>query len=348
MSKKIKVNCVQWRIYAYILVILIVLLTSGLLAAQNSNQVILVLSGELKQPKLYLMQPDGSDLRPFDPYHFSEGRFITQANSSPDGTQLAFVDLIGDYLDGQHGEILILNLHDASIINITPNSQLNNSNPNWSPDGQHLLYLSGRPESDPVDINIYDVETQETFGLVQSGFIGKRSDNTYVTHGGIRQVNWSPDGQQLVIYVHKLGDPETNLPPINHLVTINRDGTNARIITPDNRNIALAIWNSDPNLIYATCRNGDHDDICSINLQTTQIQTVLNTQSNSVTNNLNHDISKMNLNSDHRIIFQISQSVYDFDLVTGDVIKVTEGVGNFRVLGVFTTPITERTPTPAP
>ncbi len=349
-TEKIRVIRVQWRRFPYILVILIVLLTSGLLAAQNSNQVILVLSGELKQPKLYLMQPDGSDLRLFDPYQFSKGRVITQASLSPDGSLLAFVDLIGAYLEGQHGEIFILNLHDGSVINITPNSQLQNSNPNWSPDGQHLLYLTGKPESDAANINIYDVGTQETFAPLKNSFsyIGQPANESNVAYGGIRQVNWSPDGQQLVIYVHKLGDPETNLPPINHLVTINRDGTNARIITPDDRDITRSIWSSDPNIIYAACSIGGHEDICSINLQTTQIQTVLNTQDNSVTNNPNHDISKMNLNSDHQIVFQIGQSVYDFDPVTGDVVKVTEGVGNFRVLGVFTTPITERIPTPAP
>lgn len=239
----------------------ILLALSFSVQAQTNEQRILFLVHEQGLPVLYTMRPDGTDVQPFASPVFEEGGQVTSASLSPNGLLLA-VSSRKDRIGHPTDEIFIWNLDDGTVSALTDDGG-NNTLPVWSPDSRYVAYLSGSGINGYSQVTIADTLTHEKHPLITS------SDLRGVVYdeSTIRGVDWSPDGEMLVL------SAQTGLPDArNLLVTVARDGTDARQITPDSASVGpVVIWGNNPDTIYTTCRPKIFADICLVNLLTSDV-----------------------------------------------------------------------------
>jgi Tol biopolymer transport system component len=128
------------------------------------------------QTSLYMMQADGSNVVKLT----TGDQMVFAPTWSPDGTQIAFT-----LVDGDQGDIAIMQLADRRYRNITNTDDVREMNARWSPDGQWIVF-----ESDGGH-------------FAQSGILIIRpngADRTQLTdiHGVNSTPSWSPDGSQIV------------------------------------------------------------------------------------------------------------------------------------------------------
>jgi Tol biopolymer transport system component len=133
----------------------------------------LVVSGESGGiSDLYIVNVDGSALQRLTDDRATQ----VQPQWSPDGKTIAFATDLGprtnyDILRFGGWQIALYHLDDARI-EILPNQAGLNLNPNWSPDGRSLAYISDRTGIE--NIFLYDLDAQRQFQLtnVVGGVLG--------------------------------------------------------------------------------------------------------------------------------------------------------------------------------
>ena len=165
------------------------LVPSSALAALPGNGRVAVISGELGNGRIHLVQPDGSGAT-----LLTAKSVRTDAQWSPDGTQIAFTGTNGDFLDAYK-----INDDGTGLTRLTDDSTV--CCPQWSPDATQLLLSAMRVvNADGTNLR-----------SIGSGFTG----------------GWSPDGTKVAF-----SSRDTSGQPADVWVT-NRDGTGARRLTTD-------------------------------------------------------------------------------------------------------------------
>jgi len=104
--------------------------------------------------------------------------FPTVLTWSPDGSKLAFGNRSGGEFD-----IFTVNVETAETKQLT-DTPVDDSNPNWSPDGEQILYEHEESSSEKDDL--YTIN-------VNDGSISKLTDNSYDDELGF----WSPNGEKI-------------------------------------------------------------------------------------------------------------------------------------------------------
>lgn len=130
----------------------------------------------------YVMNDHGGHLRkitdsPFKPAHFK---------FSPDGTQVAFsLDLNATATQSkrQQIDIFLMNADGKGLQNLTEHPALD-SDPTWSPDGEHLAFTSGR--SGQAEIHIMEVATRRVWQLTDTAIQGGYSVSPAFSPDGTR------------------------------------------------------------------------------------------------------------------------------------------------------------------
>jgi PKD repeat protein len=165
---------------------------------------------------------------------------------SPDGSRIAFTgtsDPSIPYYMNYSGpaEILVLNLADGSIANLT-NHPANDWGPVWSRDGGKIAFVSDRdgwPELYVMDANGANA-TRMTHSVGFTGAFG-----------------WSADGSRFAFASDRDGAPE--------LYAIDAAGSNLTRLTNNAGFTGSFVWSPDGSRIAFDCVGTEGADICAIN-----------------------------------------------------------------------------------
>lgn len=151
---------------------------------------------------IYVMDSDGKNLHSVMSPNFGGG--VDMNGWSPDGKQIAYS--YGDFMsDSIWIDIVTLDGTDASYT-IPPPA----TGGHWSPDGKHMLFMSGVFGFTPVDLYVFDLDTEQRTRLT--------SGAGYDTHG-----DWTQDGRRIVFTSFRHGNGE--------IYMIDADGSNERRLT---------------------------------------------------------------------------------------------------------------------
>jgi TolB protein len=179
----------------------------------------------LNTSDLFVMNADGS-----------EQTFLTRGSSatwSPDCKQIAFhasASGTGTPIRTDPGsatsdsDIFVVNVDDllagtAAPVNITNSEHLIDDDPDWSPDGQNIVYTAHPVTDDPQFSNLAEIYVRTPGG---TGPPTQLTDNTEEERGPA----WSPDGTRIV-YACRIGGGTADF----EICVINADGSGARQLT---------------------------------------------------------------------------------------------------------------------
>ena len=183
--------------------------------------------------EIYVMDANGNHLRNLTQHPARDIR----PDWSPDGKQIAFVSnrsgneeiLIGNE------EIYVMDVDGGNLRNLTRHSDLD-SYPDWSPDGNRILFLSNRDGG--INTYVMDADGQNVRRLTNYPPDGEFADGP----------EWAPDGRQIVfegvkvegsgIYVMDING--RNLHPVSPSEAGFRKGHAAW--SPDGKQIVYFVW----------------------------------------------------------------------------------------------------------
>jgi dipeptidyl aminopeptidase/acylaminoacyl peptidase len=193
--------------------------------------------------------------------------FISDPQTSPDGSRVAYVKTSVDYKDD--GYIKHIWVHDVATgkdIQFTHGGG-KDSFPKWSPDGGRLLFLSSgrQPES----------KTQ----LYVIGTGGGEARLISDLETGVSNPEWSPDGKAILFSsrVWESGKPKSDVVVVNrirfklngvgifagkrlHLFTVKATGGKPRQVTKGGYDVSAYSWSPDgKEIAYATNLEADQD-----------------------------------------------------------------------------------------
>ena len=227
---------------------------------------------------LYLMKPDGADVRDLTPA-FKDCR---NPSYSPDGSKVVFYS-------GATGneEIYVMSADGSGIRNLT-NHPASDIHPHWSPDGKSIVFNSTRDDRKAYDVYRMDADgggvtrmtaTSEDETCAQYSSDGKRvvflrgfangNDDIMVAGPDMRDAvnlsaspyanegwpSWSPDGARVLFSSNRTG--------VMVVYVVNADGTGLRALTEGmaTSEDARAVWSPDGSRIAFTRRRGKSMDI---------------------------------------------------------------------------------------
>lgn len=174
---------------------------------------------------LYTMNIDGSNIQPLTYYTGNEYAYC--GSYSPDGTKIVFIKS-----DDSIGEIFCMNFDGSNIIQIT-NSGYDKSSPEFSPDGERILFSSATTNfTEDVQLFVMDNDGSN---------ITQLTDISYASSGiifdKINYASWSPDGSKIIY------NSRTDLGANWEINIMNSDGTgNLKLPNPNNLSRFMPRW----------------------------------------------------------------------------------------------------------
>jgi TolB protein len=165
---------------------------------------------------------------------------------SPDGTQIAFAsdrsskataNLPHRPAGGTVYHVFLVNTDGSGLVQLTTNDPMPYGDPDWSPDGQKIAYVSG--EYGNAQIFTIDINNQE------------RTRITFDTEFDWEPA-WSPDSTRIAYVMYS-----TNA----DIYVVNADGTNPlRLTNHDASDEWEPDWSPDGSaIVYSSLRNGNSD-----------------------------------------------------------------------------------------
>jgi dipeptidyl aminopeptidase/acylaminoacyl peptidase len=109
-------------------------------------------------------------------------RSFYNAMISPDGNHIVFESQATDWKENKYDRELWLSKNGGKPFQLTNNLKESSTNPEWSPDGQWIAFLSKRGEK--TQIHVIRVDGGEAFQVTH-------------TDNNIRDFEWSPDSQKI-------------------------------------------------------------------------------------------------------------------------------------------------------
>lgn len=161
---------------------------------------------------------DGGDARRLVAHGRDGPGPIVSAAWSPDGTQIVF-----ERVGGEYGELSVIWITDADgdgdgTHRLTA-ADGTAREPAWSPDGRKLAYACRSKASDELELCVMNADGSDQHAITRSGPLEETESPT-----------WSPDGEQIAFVVSGFADE-------HQVFVINADGSQRRALTSnaDNR-----------------------------------------------------------------------------------------------------------------
>ena len=204
-------------------------LPSPTVTPQGGTGIIAFVSSRTGIPQVYLMNADGSNVRPIT----NEQDGACQPDWSPDGLQLVFVSPCKARQDSYPGSSLYVINVDGTNKTALPTTLGGDFEPAWSPDGTRIAFTSLR--DDFFEIYAINLKTNQIEKLTDAR---KISGSSYA-----RQPAWNPFGTQLAYVLKRVGVTQIWL---TRGLPVTVQQPNEQLINTDNvTNAFLPVWSPD-------------------------------------------------------------------------------------------------------
>lgn len=138
-------------------------------------------------------------LQPSDVYRYKD---ISSPKLSPDGKWVAYVlSSVDTAKDKRTTDVWMVSLDGKESVQLT-SSPDNEGNPQWSPDGRYLSFVSSRKSGAEKEEDGAQVWT-----IDRRGGEAKRATNS---KGGVEEYHWSPDGKKLLLTLREKDPADTS------------------------------------------------------------------------------------------------------------------------------------------
>lgn len=186
-------------------------------------------------PQIYLMNSDGSNVRPIT----NEQDGACQPDWSPDGLKIVYVSPCRDRQDSYPGSSLYVINIDGTGKTPLPTTLGGDFEPAWSPNGSRIAFTSLRDGY--FEIYSINLETNQIERLTDSQVI---SGSSYA-----RQPAWNPFGTQMVYVLRRVGSTQIWLSRGEPL-TVQLQSQHEQLTNTDNTtNAFLPVWSPDGEVI---------------------------------------------------------------------------------------------------
>ena len=207
--------------------------------AKPEGQIVFYDDGSVtSHQQLYIVQADGSDMRPLLASEFDDYK----PSLSPDGTKVVFGRIFHQYLPDESAQIFVVNVDGSGLKQLDKKClkpKCIEGLPDglaWSPDGTRIAF--------------YRLLADAAGNIIGEGLWVMKADGTgahEVIHHNLAsnasdgQAAWSPDGKRLVFI--------RDAPEGKAIFTASVDGTDVRQVTPWKLNANDPAWSPDGTLI---------------------------------------------------------------------------------------------------
>ena len=210
---------------------------------------------------IYAMNPDGSDLKMIpnsDQFLLAGGKL----SASPDGRWIAFAGTPRSSV-GEDYEIFAITRDGSDLVQLTDN-QAEDLDPDWSPNGVNIAFVSERDGD--REVYVMDADGGNPVRLTNAPGLDNGPD-------------WAPDGSQIAFTSSRqcTGSDPNVLYICEQVYVMYADGSNQTQLTSSNGSSGRAAWSPDGARILFASNRGANWDIYVMNPDGSGVHNLTNT-----------------------------------------------------------------------
>lgn len=201
---------------------------------------------------------------------------------SPDGTRIAFTSEVNGNFD-----IYSMNTEGGELVQLT-NSPGNDFDPDWSPDGSQIAFISRRDDGGVTNLYVMNADGSEQRALSDTPNLGERSPA------------WSPDADKIIFTQTIDGNGDGRLTgvwvDVKYLCVLYLSTTQVDCITApsEGEHTDKAVWHPNSyTILYGSVKPGEYWKIWQMNIDGTEARPLITSANSDVPQAYSSDGSKI-------------------------------------------------------